>query len=155
MRALFYDTWGFVALANTTDPAHSACCEADEAAERLGFVAVTSDYVLDETLTLLHVSAGPKVALAFADLTLERVAGEDLLLLDVTPGRRGRALETFRKLAPDTPRLSFTDCTSFALMEELGIEVAFSVDRHFHRAGDGIRPMFCATPEGLTWTLPE
>jgi predicted nucleic acid-binding protein len=41
-----------------------------------------------------------------------------------------------------TPRLSFTDCTSFVIMRELGLKLAFTADRHFHRAGGGIRPIF-------------
>jgi predicted nucleic acid-binding protein len=51
------------------------------------------------------------------------------------------ALNLFRKLAPEEERLSFTDCTSLAVMRELGITLAFTADRHFHRAGKGIRPL--------------
>ncbi len=155
MRALFYDTWAFAALANAADPNHPASVDADRAAEDKGYVMVTSDYVLDETLTLLHVSAGARVALDFADLLLDRVKAAETLLVDVTLSRRLRALEMFRRVAPEERRLSFTDCTSFVVMHELEIEVAFTADRHFHRAGQGVRPLFDRTRRGLRWHLDD
>ena len=154
MRSFFYDTWAFVALANTGDPHHALGAECDEELERGGFAAVTSDYVLDETLTCLHAAAGSKVAIAFADLVFARIDAEDLLLLEITGPRRDRALALFRRLAPVEPRLSFTDCASFALMHELGIELAFTADRHFHRAGRGVRPLLERRGKRLELRLP-
>jgi predicted nucleic acid-binding protein len=142
MRTFFYDTWAFVALANTADPHHAVSVELDRSLEARGFVGLTSDYVLDEAATLLHVSAGADVAISFLELIEAQRAGADLQLVEVTSDRRLRALETFRKLAPTEPRLSFTDCTSFAIMRELKVSLAFTADRHFHRAGAGIRPTF-------------
>jgi predicted nucleic acid-binding protein len=142
LRAWFYDTWGFLALANAADPDHAAAADADRrrGAERL--TVVTTDYVLDETLTALHASAGPAVALRFLDLFEARVAAENLMLVDVHALRREAALAIFRRLAPKAPRLSFTDCTSFAVMAELGLSEAFTADRHFRLPGGGIHPLF-------------
>ena len=42
-------------------------------------------------------------------------------------------LQLFRKFADQ--KVSFTDCVSFALMRNFGIETAFTFDRHFLRAG--------------------
>lgn len=154
MRAFFYDTWAFVALSNARDPAHAVSRRADEALERGRYVASTSDYVLDETVTTLHAAAGARVALAFADLVSARVEARDLLLFDITARRRHEALRLFRKLAPQTPRLSFTDCTTFAVMGEAGIRLAFTADRHFHRAGRGIRPLVERRGSELALILP-
>jgi uncharacterized protein len=154
VRAFFYDTWGLVALANRGDPHHDVCVEADRQLERGGYAAATSDYVLDETVTLLHVAAGARVAIAFADLLLARIEIQDLSLLEVGPARRRRAFELFRKLAPDTPKLSFTDCTSFAVMTDAAIRFAFTVDRHFHRAGPGVRPLFSRDRTGVKFLEP-
>ena len=43
------------------------------------------------------------------------------------------ALNIYERL--DDPRLSFTDCLSFAVMRALDIRAAFAFDRHFERAG--------------------
>ncbi len=141
MKAVFYDTWGFIGLANSSDPCHEVCAEGDLLLEKVGCVPATSDYVLDETLTGLHVAAGSRVALEFADLFETRVEAGELMLLEVTSDRRAEALRLFRRLCPKAPRLSFTDCTSFVLMRELRITAAFTADGHFRLAGGGIRPL--------------
>jgi predicted nucleic acid-binding protein len=153
-RTFFYDTWGFLALANATDPHHAVAEEADRALKDAGYVSATSDYILDETLTGLHVAAGAKVALEGADLLLARIAAGELLLFEVSASRRGAALTLFRRLAPQAPRLSFTDCTSLAIMREQRIELAFTADRNFHRAGRGIRPLFERVGKELVARLP-
>jgi predicted nucleic acid-binding protein len=141
MHAFFYDTWAFIALANARDPAHEVAAELDRKLERAGYVGVTSDFVLDETLTFLNAVAGAQVAFTFLDGFLSRVAARDIQLVDVGSARRGHAIALFRKLAPGERRLSFTDATSFALMHELAISLAFTADAHFHRAGRGVRPL--------------
>ena len=140
-RSFLYDTWAFVALADRRDPGHAVAVELDRALERGGFSATTTDYVIDETLTLLHAAAGHRVSLAFLDALGDRLACAELLLLEIGERRRERATEVFRRLAPSEPRLSFTDATSFAVMAELGVELAFTADRHFYRAGGGITPL--------------
>jgi uncharacterized protein len=141
MRAFFYDTWALVALANRRDPAHGVAAGLDEALEKQRFAAVTTDYVLDEAVTLLHSVAGSRVSVPFLDIMETRALGKELLVATVGDARRARAADVFRRIAPEERRLSFTDATSFAVMKELGIELAFTADRHFHRAGSGIRPL--------------
>ena len=155
VRAFFYDTWAFVALANTADPDHAAAESLDRELELKGYAATTSDYVLDETLTLLHLVAGPRIALDFLNLFESRLAGEELMLLEVNSERRNRAVDLFRRIAPKVPRISFTDCTSFSLMQELGIGLAFTADAHFRAAGRGIHPLFARKGKQLRLLLPE
>jgi predicted nucleic acid-binding protein len=140
-RAFFYDTWALVALADRRDPAHPIAVRLDEELERRRYSAVTTDYVLDEAVTVIHATVGAKGSLPFLELIHARTLGQELLLVQVGETRRGRASELFRKLAREERRLSFTDATSFAVMLELRIELAFTADRHFHRAGSGIRPL--------------
>ena len=54
-------------------------------------------------------------------------------LLEVEPDCRSRALLRFRKCRDQ--RFSLTDCTSFALMDDLGILDALTFDADFRRAG--------------------
>jgi predicted nucleic acid-binding protein len=140
-RAFLYDTWAFMALADRRDSGHSVAREIDLALESAGFSAVTTDYVIDETLTLIQSMVGAHASLAFMDELAERLVSSELTLVEIRGVRRTAAFEVFRRLAPAEPRLSFTDTTSFAVMAELGIELAFTADRHFHRAGSGILPL--------------
>ncbi len=150
--AWFYDTWGFLALANRGDADHALAAEADRWRDERGILVVTSDYVLDETLTGLSKAAGGRTAIRFLDFFEARVAASRLTLAEVNRPRREAALSLFRRLAPGSPGLSFTDCTSFALMQELGLTETFTADRHFHRAGGGIRPLFTLQGKNLLWS---
>jgi predicted nucleic acid-binding protein len=152
MRAWFYDTWGFLALANAGDADHGIAADADRWRMDQAILVVTSEYILDETLTALHAAAGAKVAVRFLDLLESRIAAGTVMLLEITSERRDRALQAFRRLAPDVPRLSLTDCSSFVVMEELGLTTAFTADRHFHRPGAGIRPLFLLRRGKLVWS---
>jgi predicted nucleic acid-binding protein len=40
----------------------------------------------------------------------------------------------------DVPRLSYTDCTTFAVMQQCGITTVFTSDEHFQILGFTIRP---------------
>lgn len=90
----------------------------------------TTDYVIDETLTLLRVRGERKRALLlgaklFHDELAEvhKITASDLRL----------AWKTFEQF--EDKNWSFTDCTSKVIMEQLGIDVAFAFDHHFHQFG--------------------
>ncbi len=153
MSTVFFDTWAYVALANPQDAGHPAAVAASEWIEENGWIAVTSDYVLDEALTGLHAAAGARPAMAFLDDLEAEVAAGQLVLLSIDSGRRAQALRCFRRLAPDTPRLSFTDCTSFALLEELKIRAAFTPDRHFSKV-KGVHRMIQLVQDRLVFRAP-
>ncbi|MEN0111857.1 MAG: PIN domain-containing protein, partial [Planctomycetota bacterium] len=91
---------------------------------------VTTDYVIDETLTLLSARARHDIALASGDAfwsgsmaRLHRVSEADL-------AEAWRVFKTFTD-----KRWSFTDCTSYAVMQGLGITEALSLDDHFRQFG--------------------
>lgn len=89
---------------------------------------LTSDYVIDETMTLLRVKHGIEAAIRFYD-KIKR--GVKIIWVDETIFEE--ALKLFRK--DDKLRWSFTDCTSFAIMMLLDVRYAFSFDRNFEEAG--------------------
>src|SRR6185295_20079755 len=91
---------------------------------------LTTDYVIDETLTLLRVRGETKRALVigarfFQDgvTQIHKITTADLTL----------AWKTFEQF--DDKGWSFTDCTSKVVMEQLGIKVAFAFDHHFRQFG--------------------
>ena len=58
MKALFVDTAGWMACADAADPAHDPARAARDAALEAGRLLVTTDYVVDETLTLIRLRLG-------------------------------------------------------------------------------------------------
>jgi uncharacterized protein len=93
-------------------------------------VAITTDYVLDETLTLLRSRRGLTDAVTFID-KIRR--SKSIRLFWIGEGVFEKALGIFRKR--NDVAWSFTDCTSFALMNDLSITEAFAFDGHFEQAG--------------------
>src|SRR5258708_4252350 len=124
------DSAGFLALWDAGDDYHSAAVrlQAELARKRRRFM--TTDYVVDESATLLLVRHSRSAAVDFLD-TVER--SEALRLEWVGPERFAAASELFRHHADK--EWSFTDCVSFALMRELGIRDGFTTDHHFEQAG--------------------
>lgn len=91
---------------------------------------VTTDYIIDETLTLLRARGEFGRALRLGDdLFSERFAEiEWLSPTDVTEA--WHVLRHFRDKA-----WSFTDCTSYVVMKRLKIKTAFAFDDHFRQFG--------------------
>ena len=69
MKQLFVDTAGLMSMADSNDPLHKACREIRDSWLRQGAVLVTSDYVIDETLTLIRMRLG--IAAAEKEYLLE------------------------------------------------------------------------------------
>ncbi len=131
--AVFIDTWAWVALVVTDDPAHQRAEAALAKLRGQGALLVTSNFVLAETLTRLRYDFGLPAA-----LRLERVVAllrtngwVDAQVVDDAVW--AAALDWFRRF--DDQRFSFVDCTSFAIMAQRGISEALTGDRHFAAAG--------------------
>ena len=93
-------------------------------------IAITSDHVLDETLTLLQSRRGHLEAVTFIDKIKK---SKSIRIFWVNESIFDKALGIFRKR--DDVSWSFTDCTSFELMNDLSITAAFTFDNHFEQAG--------------------
>lgn len=129
----FVDTSAWLAILDADDEHHehakAVWCEAVESRERL----VTSSYVVVET-----------TAVAQRRLSFEavRVLTLDLLpvahLEWVTPEDHDAA--TAALLTAGRRSLSLVDCSSLEIMRRLGIQSAFSLDRHFVEQGFTTRP---------------
>lgn len=120
---IFVDTSALLALENRRDGRHRAALLFRDACLIQGETFLTSDYVLDETYTILRLRAGHAVAVEFG----EAVRESRLLRIEhITKEILEDAWRLFRAF-PDR-HLSFTQCTSFALMERLGIAAAFAFD---------------------------
>jgi hypothetical protein len=64
---IFVDTSAFLAIENRRDSYHSKAIRFRDSCLKAGSVLVTSDYVLDETYTILRVRAGHGIAVQFGE----------------------------------------------------------------------------------------
>jgi predicted nucleic acid-binding protein len=118
VKGLFVDTAGWMACADGADPAHRAAC-------------VATDYVIDETLTLIRKRLG----LGAAEAWWEQVDGSSRLRwewIGVTRAEKARRV-FFRHRDKD---YSFTDCTSLVVMQE--VEAAAGSDHRPALSSDGL-----------------
>ena len=135
MNLLFVDTAGWMMLADEADPLHPRSVEArDRWLERDGGL-ISTDYVLDETMTLIRVRLG----IDAAERWWEQVEGSFRVLWEwMDPGRLEKARHLFFRYRDKS--FSFTDCTSFVIMKEHRIRTALTSDRHFLQMGLEILP---------------
>jgi predicted nucleic acid-binding protein len=128
---IFVDTSAWYALEVEDDVNHEEAYKflSNIASGKHG-VSVTTDYVLDETLTLLRSRRSLATASVFID-KLRRSKSVRVFWID--EGFFEKALAIFQKSSHKS--WSFTDCTSFALMRELSVSDAFTFDSHFREAG--------------------
>jgi predicted nucleic acid-binding protein len=127
---VFMDTSGFFALWDASDEHHASAVRVQRELVRARRRFQTSDYVVDETVTLLLMRHGHEAALDFLD-TIER--SPTLRLEWVSPDRFYASVALFRRRSDK--QWSFTDCVSFVVMRELRIRDAFTTDNHFEQAG--------------------
>ena len=127
---LFIDTGGFYALIAPASPAHSRAVEIITQLAKGRRRAVTTDYVIDETATLLRMRGLGKLLTELFRLTEESRA---LQVEWVSPDRFVAARKMMMKHLDQ--EFSFTDCTSFVVMRELRWTDALATDRHFRSAG--------------------
>jgi hypothetical protein len=127
---LFVDTSGLYALADHRDPVRARAQKIAAARAAAGSRLALTDYVLDEACTLAKARAGSYAALRLLQL-VEASAG--FRIEWVGPDRFEAAKAYFRKHADHD--YSFTDCTSFVVMEELRLRDALTTDHHFTEAG--------------------
>ncbi len=135
---LFLDTGAFIAREKSDDKYHRAALTtfSDISAGRLPYRRFyTSNFVLNETVTLLLYRSGPTAA---KEVLKRMRASPNLRILHVTSEVEGRADELFERFAQS--RVSYTDCTSKALMEQESIDTAFSFDRDFRVLGCKVIP---------------
>ena len=127
---ILVDTSGFYALLVKGDNQHRAAAVILREAQRRKRRFVTTDYVLDETATLLKARGHVHLLGAFFDRLLKSQACR---IEWTDPGRFHDAQVFFLKHADQA--WSFTNCLSFRIMKELRLRDALSRDGHFQEAG--------------------
>jgi predicted nucleic acid-binding protein len=139
-QSIFVDTWGWLAFGHRRDAHHAAVKQLLEVCLKDQRPVHTSDYVLDELITLLFRREPHKEALRFIDGLLADSGRGKLQIHRVTGERFGAALE-LRKRYDDKPDISFTDFTTVAILRELRIAAIVTSDRHFLQIGLGFETL--------------
>jgi predicted nucleic acid-binding protein len=135
---LFIDTWGWLALRDRREARHAEVRQFYQDFRRQRGMAYTSDYVLDETLTLLFRRLPYAAAKESLEYIQQARAAGYLRFEWITPERFEKAIE-LRVRLQDKPRISFTDLTSMVVMSEVEITEILTEDDHFHQVGMGLR----------------
>jgi predicted nucleic acid-binding protein len=137
MKGLFVDTAGWTACADAADPSHAEAVAFRDRWLEQGGILLTTDYIIDETLTLLCF----RLSLNAAEAWWSQIESSSRLRWEFIDAERAGAARNifFRYRDKD---FSFTDCTSFVVMRELKISDALTSDRHFTQMG------FTAKPDG-------
>jgi predicted nucleic acid-binding protein len=124
---IFVDTGAWFAAFVPNDADHAA---ADAWLEANTEPLVTTDYVIDELLTLMKMRGEFQRALRVgASLFAEEIAQVAWVL----PSDIQQAWHIFQRY--HDKGWSFTDCVSRVMMERLGIQQAFAFDDHFRQFG--------------------
>ena len=124
---IFVDTGAWYALAIRTDPDHLA---AKQLAASAGAPFVTSDYIVDELLTLFSVREQKQRGIEWKRNVLD-VGGADIVRVSEIDSQN--ALHIYESFADKA--WSFTDCTNYVLIQRLQLKQAFSFDHHFRQFG--------------------
>lgn len=124
---IFVDTGAWFAVAVQNDPDHATAMRwLGQNREPL----ITTDHVLAETATLIRIrdktARGHRLAVPVASSILRQ---QSAILQNVALADLQKALQVFRDYSDHL--FSFVACTSFAVMERLGINHAFAFDSHF------------------------
>jgi len=128
--SIFIDSSFFKAIIDSKDEFHKDSQIIWEKLEKERTTLVTSNYVLDESFTLIRIRCGLKVVDRFRKDLAE--SAQFLKIVRATVADEANAWKWFLK---DWSKLSFTDCVSFAIMERLHLIRACTFDGHFARAG--------------------
>lgn len=127
---IFVDTAGFFALWDASDTHHAEAVALQAKLRSRRRRLVTSDYVLDETITLLRYRHSHAAAVDF----LSTIRNSRAIRINWIGSEIFDAAGSLFAERPDK-EWSFTDCSSFVAMRRLHILDAFTTDHHFKQAG--------------------
>ncbi len=133
---IFVDTGAWYALEVEDDTNHKRASQfLNEVRSRRFGSLLTTDYVLDETVTLLWLRKGSITALAFLD-KVNRSKSIHIVWIDAPIFWKTVDFMQERK----DKHWSFTDFTSFLIMKQMNATNAFGFDENFQQAGFMLLP---------------
>jgi len=136
---IFVDTSAWVALENKKDTHYKEALSFKYEIKNKRYRLYTSNFILDETYTLLLANIGYEKTIEFTKI-VKILRNKGLLhVIQVTEDIEDTALLIFERFNKDK-FWSFTDCTSNAIMKMIDVDECFSFDRNFEQMGFIKRP---------------
>lgn len=138
---LFIDTWGWLVIADRKEDMHDEVVSFYKRFREEKGQVITTDYVLSEVITKIFKRHHFVKGIEYVEALFEMERGDYLYLAWITKERFQKAWE-LRVKYQDKTDISFTDLTSFVVMEELGIKNVLTEDDHFKKVnlGFGLLP---------------
>ncbi len=124
---IFVDAGALFAYAVPDDEHHA---DAQEWVRHNRVPLITTDYIIDETLTLLRARGQADRAVQLGELLFSGMLAN---LHYLTEEQILAAWQVYRSY--NDKEWSFTDCTSKVVIEKLGLTHAFAFDQHFRQFG--------------------
>ncbi|MGC8959731.1 MAG: type II toxin-antitoxin system VapC family toxin [Chloroflexia bacterium] len=98
----------------------------------------TTNFVLDETITLIRYNMHHAAAVRFRHMLQSLIEDGLVELVRVDEAQEDAAWSIFEQYSDQD--FSYTDCTSFAVMRQLGLTHVFTADHHFATMGFVLLP---------------
>jgi predicted nucleic acid-binding protein len=130
------DTWGWLVLADDREPRHRDVRALIRNLWQHTQSALTTDYILDETFTLVFRRLPFARAQRFVS-TIETAEQQGSLQVERISPERFALAKKLRLRFRDKPLISFTDLTSMVVMQELRMKRVLTADDHFRHVGLG------------------
>lgn len=130
MRAAVVDSSAFLSLEDPDERNHTATVRAFEGLVADRVPLLTTNFVFDEAYTLILTRLGRDRAIAWGDALL---ASRVIRLVRVSEDQEEQAWSLLHDFSDKT--FSYTDATTFAVTQELAVDGALALDRHFVQYG--------------------
>ncbi len=131
---IFVDTWAWYAMSNRKDKDHQKAKELNIKFVLEGYRYVTTNFIFAESYTLIIMRGkNHHAAIKFGENLKQMIRLGGIDYFRITEQIEKDAWEIAKQY--DDKDFSYIDCTSFALMKNLGISIAFTNDDHFKQMG--------------------
>ena len=132
--AVLIDTWGWLALGHRRDSRHQEIKALYQQLREESVRLYTTDYVLDEVMTLIFRRESFAEAVSFME-GIFQASQEGKLIIERVTSERFTAAWELRKRLQDKPKISFTDLTSMVIIQDRAIKKILTGDDHFTYVG--------------------
>jgi len=131
---IFVDTGAWIAIEDSKDVHHKKAMDFKNKILVSRSRLITTNYVLDETYTLMLMNTGYAKTIAFKHKLDQFIHSNLLIVYYINMETEKYSWEVFKQFNRDK-MWSFTDCTSKIVMEKPGLTEVFAFDRHFEQMG--------------------